>query len=183
MQGRAKVLRAVAGGFAGLAAFLAAAEWSRSTGAHETERLAVKDSRPAAVVPAVAAPALRSAIETSLTPPPLPRPFPLSGEAFAKLSWLPPPPPPPPPAPAPPPARPAPPEAPPLPFAFIGMVEQGTVKPQAFLSRGDALLIVSAGDQLDNNIYRIDRLDASQVVITYLPLNIQQTIQVSGGSQ
>lgn len=111
------------------------------------------------------------------------------GDPFASLSWLrPPPPPPPPPPPAPTPPPPPPPEppkpvAPPLPFTFVGMLERGAAKPQAFLAKGDALIVVSAQDTLDNNTYRIDSLNANEVVMTYLPLNIQQTLSVTGGSK
>lgn len=111
------------------------------------------------------------------------------GDAFASLSWLrPPPPPPPPPPPAPTPPPPPPPEppkptAPPLPFTFVGMLERGAAKPQAFLAKGDALMVVSAQDTLDNNTYRVDSLNANEVVMTYLPLNIQQTLSVTGGSK
>jgi len=105
------------------------------------------------------------------------------GDAFAKLNWQPPPPPAPPAAPAPPPVAPPPPAAPPLPFAFVGMVERGAGKPQAFLAKGEALLVVAAGDVIENNTYRVDSLSPSSVVLTYLPLGKQQTINVAGGSK
>ncbi len=101
------------------------------------------------------------------------------GDAFAALNWLPPPPPvrvAPPPPPAPPPA----PVAPPLPFTFVGLLEKGAAKPQAFIAKGDSLLVVSAGDTLDNNTYRVDTLTAQQIVITYLPLNTPQTLNLLG---
>lgn len=101
------------------------------------------------------------------------------GNAFANLSWLPPPPkvvavPPPPPP------KPPPPTAPPLPFTFVGLMEKGAARPQAFLSRGDALLVVAAGDTIDNNTYRIETLSAQKIVITYLPMNIQQSLNILG---
>jgi hypothetical protein len=105
-----------------------------------------------------------------------------TGQPFATLSWVAPPPPPPKPvvvAPAPP----APPVAPPLPFAFVGMVEKGTPRPQAFLSKGDALLVVSLGDTIDDGAYRVDAMNASQIVFTHLPTNTKQIITLSGGSQ
>jgi hypothetical protein len=67
-----------------------------------------------------------------------------------------------------------------MPYTFVGMVEAGTDKPQAFLSRGDTLVIVAAGDLLDNNTYRVESLGASQVVLTYLPLNTRQSIDIPG---
>jgi hypothetical protein len=73
--------------------------------------------------------------------------------------------------------------APPMPFTFVGMLESGTAKPSAFLAKGEALLVVSAGDVLDNNTYRVDRLSASEIVMTYLPLNIQQTLSVPGATK
>ncbi len=103
-----------------------------------------------------------------------------SGNAFAVLNWQPPPPPvrvvaPPPP---PPPAAPV---APPLPFTFVGLIEKGTARPQAFLAKGDTLLVVGAGDVIDNNTYRVDTLTAQQIVLTYLPLNTAQTLNTTGG--
>jgi hypothetical protein len=69
-----------------------------------------------------------------------------------------------------------------MPYAFVGMVERGTDKPQAFLSRGETLVVVAVGDVIDNT-YRVDSLTAKAVVLTYLPLGKQQTIQVPGASQ
>jgi hypothetical protein len=105
------------------------------------------------------------------------------GNPFANLNWLPPPPPPPPPpAPAPIP-KPAEPVTPPLPFTFVGMLERGSAKPEAFLAKGDTLLVVSTGDMLDNNTYRVDAVTANEIVMMYLPMNIQQTLSVSGASK
>jgi len=112
------------------------------------------------------------------------------GDPFVSLSWLPAPPPAPAPAPqpaaaitaaAPPPPPPAP-VAPPLPFAFLGMIESGTPKPAAFLSRGEALFVVSVGDKVDNNTYQVNAITAHEVVLTYLPLNIRQTLPVPAGT-
>lgn len=104
-----------------------------------------------------------------------------SGQPFSPTSWLPPPPPPPRPvvvvA-----APPAPPVAPPLPFTFVGLVEKGTSRPQAFLARGDELLVVSLGDVLDSGTYRVDGLSASQIVFIHVPTNTKQIINLSGGA-
>jgi hypothetical protein len=104
------------------------------------------------------------------------------GELFAARNWQPSAPPLPPPAP---PARPAPPPptAPPLPFTFVGMVEKGIGKPQAFLAKGEALLIVGDGDVIDNDRYRVDSLSSSSIVLTYLPLKQRQTLMASGGQR
>ncbi len=88
-------------------------------------------------------------------------------DAFAAKSWYVPPPPPkalPPP----------PPTAPPLPFAYLGrMVEDG--RTTVFLTWQDRNYAVKAGDTLDGT-YRIDEIDAGSVTLTYLPLNVQQTL-------
>lgn len=121
--------------------------------------------------------------DATLTPPGRSRVVPeTKGEAFANLSWLPPPPPAvivPPPRPP----KPPPPTAPPLPFTFVGLMEKGTARPQAFLTKGDALLVVAAGDTIDNNTYRIETLSAQKIVITYLPMGTQQTLNILGATQ
>lgn len=94
---------------------------------------------------------------------------------FASVSWLPPTPPSPPPPKL---VAPPPPQAPPLPFSFVGMLED-SAKPTAFLARGDALLIVLAGDTLDGN-YRVDTVSPKEIALTYLPLNQKQHIWISG---
>jgi hypothetical protein len=103
-----------------------------------------------------------------------------AADAFASVSWIPAPPPLPvaPPAvrPPPPPA----PAAPPPPFKYIGLLEQKTDRPTAFLAKGEALHIVRAGDVLDG-AYRIESLSPAQVVITHLPSNERQTLGVTGG--
>jgi len=104
-----------------------------------------------------------------------------TGQPFASTSWLPPPPPPPRPVVAVA-APPAPPVAPPLPFTFVGLVEKGTPKPQAFLARGDELLVVSQGDVLDNGAYRVETVNPSQIVFIHVPTNTKQTMSLSGGA-
>ena len=99
-----------------------------------------------------------------------------NGNPFTSANWAPPPPPPPPrPKPAPPP----PPTAPALPYSFLGLLEDHA-KPTAFLTAGDRLLVVAAGDQVDG-AYRIDAVSAKEIVLTYLPLNQRQSIPTTGG--
>ena len=94
---------------------------------------------------------------------------------FAATDWTPPLPPPP----APPKAAPAPPpQAPPMPYRFVGMLEDRT-KPAAFLAKGEALLIVSAGDTIDGN-YHVDTVSSKEIALTYLPLNQKQVIRIQG---
>jgi hypothetical protein len=102
-----------------------------------------------------------------------------AGDAFRAAAWTPPPPPPPPPAPAPPP--PPPPTAPPVPFSFVGLLEQKSSKPTAFLAKGEALVIAGVGDVIDGT-YRVESLSPTGVVVTYLPLNQRQTVGPSGGT-
>ena len=91
-------------------------------------------------------------------------------DAFQAQSWAPPPPPPAPPAPPPPPSP------PPLPFTYMGqLVEDGTLT--VFLSRQDQNYAVKAGDTLDG-IYRVDKVENQRMVLTYLPLNMRQSLAI-----
>lgn len=89
------------------------------------------------------------------------------------VAKLPPPPPPPPPAPPPPPPAPV---APALPFTFMGrMVEND--RTTLFLTRQNQSYSVKVNDVLERE-YRVDKIDNDQVIFTYLPLNIQQTLYI-----
>ena len=46
-----------------------------------------------------------------------------------------------------------------------------------FLQRGERLYAVAAGDVIDGQ-YRVDRIEATTVLFTYLPMNVQQTITI-----
>jgi len=131
--------------------------------------------------PSRATPAAQGAPEA----PSLPTRSKIAGSAdkdpFAARGWLPPPPPPLPvsaieaaPALAPPPT------APPVPFRFVGLIEEKSAKPAAFIAKGDALFVVHVGDVVENT-YRVESFDSAQVVVTYLPLQQRQTIEVTGG--
>lgn len=72
---------------------------------------------------------------------------------------------------------------PPLPFSFVGMVEKGANGPQAFLAKGDTLIVVSQGDVIESGTYRVDSFSPTSVVLTYIPMAIQQTINAPGVSQ
>lgn len=163
---------------AGIVSFYIAMQWAPTNSVESTE--IVEPAKPSARVPSSAYTPTR---EKDTVVPDLPKLRQANGEsggeAFATLSWLPPPPlvrvtPPaaPPPVPVP--------VAPPLPFAFVGLMEKGGIHPQAFISRGESLLIVAAGDLLENNSYRVEAITAQQVVMTYLPLNTRQTLNISG---
>lgn len=69
---------------------------------------------------------------------------------------------------------PPPPNAPPLAFTFIGrMIDRGEVT--IFLSKGGRQYTVKVNNTLDNT-YRVDKINATEAVLTYLPLNTQQTL-------
>ena len=95
-----------------------------------------------------------------------------TGNAFESKSWYVPPPPPPPAKPLPPP----PPTAPPLPFTYLGRYDD-LAKPVIFLVRGDRVLLVSAGDVIEGT-YRVDGIVGTALGLTYLPLNIRQTLDI-----
>jgi hypothetical protein len=85
-------------------------------------------------------------------------------------------PPPPPPAPVvyqPPPA----PTAPPLPFAFMGSYRTQGGGAVYYLTAGDRVYDVKVGDTLDNT-YSVDGVKSGQLLLTYMPLKIQQSIAV-----
>ncbi|MBN3762256.1 hypothetical protein [Burkholderia sp. Ac-20365] len=92
---------------------------------------------------------------------------------FVASSWLPPPPPVVQAAPEPAP----PPTAPPMPYLYLGKLDDSTLKPRIFLSRGDQLLIVSQGDVVEGQ-YRVESISDGDVVLIYLPLNQRQVISM-----
>ncbi len=90
-------------------------------------------------------------------------------DAFAVRSWLPPKP-----------VRSGPPpkpEAPPLPFTYTGkLVEEG--KPTlVFLTKQNDNYVVRAGDVLEN-AYRVEEVGSETMTLSYLPLNVRQTLSI-----
>lgn len=100
-------------------------------------------------------------------------------DMFKSKSWYVPPPPPPKPkyVVPPPPPTPPPPTAPPLPYKFTGSFQEPGQKLVVYLARGDKLYSVSAGDILEGT-YKIESINAGQLVILYLPLNISQNLRI-----
>lgn len=90
---------------------------------------------------------------------------------FAATSWYVPPPPPPPPPPAPPPV----PTAPPLPFTYLGRYEDAPTR-LTILVKGERMYTVAEGDVIED-IYRIEQVTPGAVELTYLPLNIKQSLR------
>lgn len=92
---------------------------------------------------------------------------------FSATSWYVPPPPPPPPPPAKP-VPPPPPTAPPMPFSYLGRYEEAG-RLVIMLVRAERIYTVSEGEVIENT-YRVERLTRGSLEMTYLPLNIKQTI-------
>ena len=90
-------------------------------------------------------------------------------EIFAGKTWYVPPPPPPPVVVIP--------SAPPLPFIYKGKLAEEGEKIAVFLSKQGRSYIVREGDVLDR-IYSVDEVRPPVMVLTYLPLNIKQNIQI-----
>lgn len=97
------------------------------------------------------------------------------GNVFAATSWYVPPPPPPPAKPQPPPK----PTALPLPFSYLGRYEDAALV--IMLVKGDRVFTVSEGDVIENT-YRVGRISPGMVELTYLPLNIRQTLSTGAAS-
>lgn len=94
-------------------------------------------------------------------------------DVFQAKSWYVPPPPP---KPVPPP----PPAPPPLPFIYMGKLLEDE-KLTVFVSKQDRHFAVKAGDTVDG-AYRVESVSARQVIFTYLPLNMQQTLILGGAN-
>lgn len=77
-----------------------------------------------------------------------------------------------------PPAGPAPPRvaatAPPPPFRFLGRYDDGATATVALLA-GERVYIASAGHVIDGT-WRLDRLGPQELELTYLPLQLKQTM-------
>ena len=93
-------------------------------------------------------------------------------EMFTNKSWYAPPPPLPPP-----PAKVEAPTAPPFPFVFKGKIMEEGEKVAVFLNKQGRSFIVREGDVLDKT-YSVDEVNPPAMILTYLPLNIKQTIQI-----
>lgn len=89
---------------------------------------------------------------------------------FAGKSWYVPPVPP---KPQPPSA----PSAPPLPFTFMGKLQEESGRLIVYLVKGDTAYTVAQGDVIDNT-YKVEDVAAAQMTLTYLPLNIKQTLAI-----
>jgi hypothetical protein len=69
------------------------------------------------------------------------------------------------------------PVAPPFPFVYVGkMLEEGKSS-TVFLERQNRVFLVREGDAIDS-VYRVDTISPPEMVLTYLPLDIKQTVQI-----
>jgi hypothetical protein len=71
-------------------------------------------------------------------------------------------------------APPPPPAPPPLPFKYLGQLAEAG-RTLVFLAAGDRNLVVGTGDVIDG-LYRIDAIGTDALMLTYLPMNVQQTL-------
>jgi hypothetical protein len=85
------------------------------------------------------------------------------------------------PVPPPPPPPPPPPTAPPMPYVYMGSYLGKDGRLLIFLTRGDQVYSVSPGDVLEGT-YRVEGISSGQLVLIYLPLNIQQSISIGEAS-
>jgi hypothetical protein len=70
------------------------------------------------------------------------------------------------------------PTAPPLPFHYMGRMQEEGGKLIVYLSQGQRAYSVSQGDTLDGT-YRLDKVAANFLVMTFLPMNIKQTLKAN----
>ncbi len=73
------------------------------------------------------------------------------------------------------PAPPPPPTAPPLPFTYMGKFTEPSGKVVVYLGQGDKAHTVSVGDTIGGT-YRVEAVDGRQLTLTYVPLDIKQTL-------
>ena len=78
------------------------------------------------------------------------------------------------------PATPIAPPLPSLPFSYLGKLQEESGRLIIYLAKGDQTYAVSPGDVIEST-YRIDAVEARQIVITYLPLTVKQTLPIGGG--
>lgn len=60
------------------------------------------------------------------------------------------------------------------------MKEEGQARSTFFLVRADQLYAVSEGDVIDN-AYRVEGIEGGRLVLTYLPLDIRQSMSIPAG--
>jgi hypothetical protein len=66
------------------------------------------------------------------------------------------------------------PTAPPMPFTYLGRYEDAPTR-LVILVKGERMYTVAEGDVIENT-YRIEKVMPGQVELTYMPLNIKQSL-------
>lgn len=102
-------------------------------------------------------------------------------DPFAGKSWYVPPPPPPPVTVTVAVQEPPKPTAPPLPFGYMGRMQEEGGAAVVYLTQGARAYTVKQGDTLDGT-YRVDEISRTRVALTYLPLDIKQTLDIGGAA-
>ncbi|MDB5774600.1 MAG: hypothetical protein JWP38_733 [Herbaspirillum sp.] len=163
----------------GYAMFSDADPGSAAAQSGPVKRVAMRGKTGPGKLPAAssALPALAQQDAVDLFPyqgPRLPDPVPAADAARAGLNNIPP----------------APPRAPPLPFQFSGVWVDGA-QHKYLLSKGDQTTILcqgcdaafkpAIGDTLFGD-YRLDKIDNQRITFTYLPLKLQQVIDLDGAT-
>lgn len=69
------------------------------------------------------------------------------------------------------------PTAPPLPFRYIGRMVEEDGQVTVYLAQGNRSRSVKIGDSIDG-MYRLDGIFSGHLVLTYLPLEIKQTLSI-----
>lgn len=93
-----------------------------------------------------------------------------AGDIFTRKSWIP----------LSPATKPQPPSPPPLSFKYLGKVTEGD-ETRVFLSLSERNYVVKAGENI-NDRYRVEEVSDHAIILTYLPLNIRQTLVTTSGT-
>jgi hypothetical protein len=67
------------------------------------------------------------------------------------------------------------PVAPPVPFLYMGKIEDSPQGTLVFLMGNNKMYSVALGGKVDN-FWRLDSEDGQKLTLTYLPLNLSQTL-------
>ena len=70
------------------------------------------------------------------------------------------------------------PQPPALSFKYVGRLDNGDAT-VIYLSRQTTNYAVKEGDKIDNT-YQVEKINANSMILTYLPLNMQQTLFFGG---
>ena len=71
----------------------------------------------------------------------------------------------------------APPAAPPLPFRYMGRLTQNG-KTEVFVTRGEDIISIAPGRKIDAE-YRVDGITETAISMSYLPLRMRQSLELS----